>query len=76
MRKILLIFLSVHILTACQSKLDAQLDFVLDSANGNRKELERVIAYYDSIGDTEKSYAAKWLIANMSDKYSYSGGVL
>ncbi|MBE6340385.1 MAG: transglutaminase domain-containing protein [Bacteroidales bacterium] len=76
MRKILLIFLSVLILTACQSELDAQLEFALESAGGNRAELEHVIAHYDSIGDKEKTYAAKWLIANMHNKYCYSGKII
>ena len=58
----LLFALIVLILTACQSEIDRRLEYVLNATQKNRAALERVVAHYDSIGDAEKSYAAKWII--------------
>lgn len=42
----------------------------LEQSGGNRGELERAIAHYDSLGDTEKKQAALFLIENMIGKRS------
>lgn len=42
----------------------------LEQSGDNRGELERVVAHYDSLGDTEKKQAALFLIENMIGKQS------
>jgi hypothetical protein len=49
---------------------------VLDLAENNRSELEKVINHYKQNGDKEKLKAAYFLIANMQDKYGRSGEII
>ena len=73
----LLLALIVVLLTACQSEIDRQLEYVLNATSKNRAALEHVVAHYDSIGgDKEKTYAAKWLIVNSTKNTTAYGKVL
>lgn len=49
--------------TACQSKIDKQLDMPLSLAGDNRKEMEKILDHYKN--DPEKLAAARFLIMNM-----------
>lgn len=56
---VILLFL---ILCAC-SRENSLLDISLEMAGDNRRELEKVLAHYDT--DPQRREAAEWLIANM-----------
>ena len=49
---------------ACD-EFDSRIVQALDSAKGNRREIELFLANYASSGDHEKADAARWLVANM-----------
>jgi sugar/nucleoside kinase (ribokinase family) len=49
---------------ACD-EFDSRIVQALDSAKGNRHEIELFLANYASSGDHEKADAARWLVANM-----------
>src|SRR5690606_3258468 len=49
---------------------------VLTKAGDNRSELEKVIAYYDSVGDPEKLKVAYLLISSMDRGYYWDGEVV
>jgi len=71
MRTILLFSAITFFISACTSAPD-YLEQALQLAGDNRAELERVIAHYDSVGDSQKQAAARFLIENMPGHYSYS----
>ena len=50
--------------TACQSKIDKQLDMPLSLAGDNRKEMEKILDHYKN--DPEKLAATRFLIINMT----------
>ena len=50
----------------------SSLEQAMEIAGSNRAELEQVLAHYDSIGDSEKQQAARFLIENMPGHFSYS----
>ena len=66
MIKYIRIFL-LAVLTACSSSGDRRLDYALDFAGENRKELEKVLRHYSD--EPEKSEAARFLISNMPRWY-------
>lgn len=73
MKKSVVFILMVSLFFACsKSKLDKSLEF----AGENRHELEKVLDYYKQQGDKQKLLAAQFLIANMSNKFSYQGNIL
>ena len=59
------------LLTGCNDLEINQLDLALQTAKGNRQELEKVLRYYQR--DKQKEDAAKFLIRNMLGK-SYLEG--
>lgn len=63
--------MSLQLFTACVSDVDRRVNDTLSFAGGNRGELEKVLNYYEDRGETLKWKAARFLIANMKDKYSY-----
>lgn len=63
---LLLVFLS-----ACQLSKDSRLEQALEFAGENKKELEKVLEYYQE--EPEKLEAARFLICNMPRWYSYEG---
>ncbi len=64
------------IMTAACRQLspDADIEFALRAAGDNRGELETVLEHY--AGDSLKSKAARFLIANMPGHYSYADTTL
>lgn len=60
----------VILLGACRSEEDKRLDVCLQSAGGNRGELEKVLKHYKN--DPEKLRAARFLLSNMLYKYTYT----
>ncbi len=44
----------------------------MEAAEGNRRELEKVLSHYSSEGDSLKLKATQWLISNMPGHYSYA----
>lgn len=71
MRPKFLVSTLTFFISACTSAPD-YLEQALLLAGDNRGELERVIAHYDSVGDSQKQAAARFLIENMPGHYSYS----
>lgn len=67
----LYIILVIMLLTGCNDLEKNQLDLALQTAKGNRQELEKVLRYYQR--DKQKEDAAKFLIRNMLGK-SYLEG--
>ena len=63
-----LIILQTSVLIACIPQKDKQLSLVLDCAQENRQELEKVLRYYNN--DPEKLAAARFLILNMPYHYT------
>lgn len=59
------------LLAGCISDEDRRIREVLDFAGDNRRELEQVLSHYERQGDSLKLKAARFLIANMGDKYAY-----
>lgn len=55
----------------CTTDEDCCVEDTLVFAGDNRRELEHVLNYYKDRGDTLKWKAARFLIANMRDKFSY-----
>lgn len=49
---------------------------ILDFADNNRFELEKVIEHYHKIGDPQKNKAVYYLIGNMHNKYWNSGEIV
>lgn len=62
--------LAISVFCAC----DKALNSVLDQAGNNKEELEKVLAYYDSV--PQKKKAAEFLIRNMPGRYSLQGPFL
>lgn len=58
--------------TGCTTDEDRRIEDTLVFAGDNRAELERVLDYYKDRGDTLKWKAARFLIANMKDKFAYN----
>ena len=58
--------------TGCTTDEDRRIEDTLVFAGDNRVELERVLNYYKDRGDTLKWKAARFLIANMKDKFAYN----
>lgn len=57
--------------TACKQRYSPEMESVLSLAGKNRKELVKVLQHYEqSLGDSLKLEAAKFLILNMPGKYS------
>lgn len=69
--KYFIFFLFGYCFYSCQSFEDKQLDFALDFAGENRKELEKVLDYYAK--DPLRLEAARFLIRNMPRYYGYEG---
>ena len=63
-----LIILLTIFLIACVPQNDKQLSLVLDCAQENRQELEKVLYHYKN--DPEKLAAARFLIVNMPYHYT------
>lgn len=61
----------LQLFTACISDEDRRINETLAFAGDNREELEKVLSYYEDKGETRKWKAARFLIANMKDKFSY-----
>ncbi|MDY7396728.1 hypothetical protein UMM65_15880 [Aureibaculum sp. 2210JD6-5] len=59
-------------LSSC-SKIPKNVQQALELAGNNRRELQKVIDYYQAPQDSLKLRAAYFLIGNMSNKYSLSG---
>lgn len=66
-----LLFTVLLLLVACQSAGDKRLEQALELAGNNRPELEKVLEHYQH--DTLKLEAAKFLIRNMPNKFTYEG---
>lgn len=67
------VFLCLFLFFACKGpadKLDALVVRQLIMSGDNRQELEKVLEHYSTSADSDKLYAAKFLIAYMGDKYS------
>lgn len=62
------------LLSACSTRYNKQLEQVLIFAGQNRTELEKVLNHYEH--EPLKLEAAKFLIANMQDKYFYDASEL
>lgn len=71
-RKNILIFLLLTLIFSCQ-KHNPKITEVLRLAGENRNELEKVLNYYTSPRDSLKDRAARFLIENMSNKFSMEG---
>jgi len=68
-------FLLCLTLISCQEKsferiVKPSLEESLKLAKGNKKELEKVLKHYESLGDSLKLEAAKFLIINMPGNYT------
>lgn len=71
MKKYGFLYIVFLLLTACQSVNDKKLEYALELAGNNRKELEQVLEHYRD--DSLKLEAAKFLIRNMPGHGSYTG---
>ncbi len=71
MKKYGFLYIVFLLLTACQSVNDKKLEYALELAGNNRKELEHVLEHYRD--DSLKLEAAKFLIRNMPGHGSYTG---
>lgn len=69
---ILLMVVSSALLASCSSVEDKRLDICLQAADGNARELEKVLEHYAE--EPEKLKAARFLISNMLYNYAYTGG--
>ena len=58
-------------LISCSKPHDT-LESALETAEGNRLELEKVLTHYAAEEDSLKLEAARWLIGNMPGHYSYA----
>lgn len=67
----MLLVMILPLLSGCISDEDRRINETLAFAGNNREELEKVLSYYKDKGETQKWKAAKFLIANMKDKFSY-----
>ena len=68
-----LLFVFFVFSSGCSHKKDSSLEEVLKLAGKNRRELERIIAYYRANpADSLKLKAAEFLILNMPGKYTES----
>lgn len=63
---------SSALLASCSSVEDKRLDICLQAADGNARELEKVLEHYAE--EPEKLKAARFLISNMLYNYAYTGG--
>lgn len=70
-----LFFLIFGLLAACNNVPDDYIR-VIEKAGSNGNELQKVIAYYDSLGHSEKKEAAYYLIGAMENKYFYTGDIV
>lgn len=70
--KNIIAILSLLMLISCADR-NANLEFALKMAGENRKELEKVLIYYNNPADSLKLKAAEFLIENMPWHYSYGG---
>ena len=61
----------LFLLSGCTSDEDRRIEEVLDFAGDNSGELKQVLSHYERQGDGLKLKAARFLIANMEDKYAY-----
>ena len=73
LRLSLFFFVALILFFVSCSEHPKNVETVLDKAESNRLELEKVIAHYKKKGDPEKLKAAYFLISNMDDKYSLDG---
>lgn len=69
---VIIIFFAFCFFNACSHPKEG-IEAVLAQAGRNRKELEKVIAYYQNTGDSLKLKAALFLIENMDWGHSYTG---
>lgn len=69
----LLLCIFLLFLSSCESNY-SRLEYALEAAGENRKELEKVLQHYEN--DSLKLKAAVFLIENMPAYYSYEGAVL
>ena len=65
MKRTLLLFFTIIFLISCKQKAPGDIEKVLESAKGNRAELEKVISHYEQPSDSLKLKAAYFLIENM-----------
>lgn len=68
---ILNVILIIIFLTGCRDSRNNQLDLALQTAKGNRQQLEKVLQHYQ--GDEQKEAAARFLIRNMLGKFYLEG---
>ncbi|WP_301004060.1 hypothetical protein [uncultured Bacteroides sp.] len=63
------IIIGLLFLVSCRSNQERQFDVAMQIAENNRKELEKVLLYYQD--EPHKKQAAKFLIANMPFHFAY-----
>lgn len=61
------------LITFLLQSCDREVTYALESAKGNREELEKVLKYFKNDSDNLKYKAACFLIKNMPYHYSYTG---
>lgn len=69
------LFLFLGLCMACH-RVPEDYKRVIEKAGSNRDELLKVIAHYDSLGQSEKKDAAYYLIGSMDNKYFYTGEIV
>ena len=71
------LLVSLIFMGSCQVQTTTpDVEGAISQAGDNRKELFRIIQYYQNSGDSLKLKAALFLIGNMTDKYYLSGNVV
>lgn len=71
MERLILYIIINSIFFSCSQPKNYRLQYALEFAENNRAELEKVLGYFEN--DLEKWNAAKYLIENMPQHFSYSG---
>jgi len=69
-------FLVFFAFSACQSDESKEREHAFEQAKANRKELRKVLRYYDSSPDTRKRAAVEFLIRNMQYHRNYQSAKL
>lgn len=65
MKNLIILLSAFIILVSCRQHIPKDVKAIIDTANGNKSELEKVISHYKNLHDTTKLAAAYFLIKNM-----------
>lgn len=68
-----LVAMMLSMFSGCASEEDRRIEDTLTFAGDNRRELQKALDYYKDRGENLKWKAARFLIANMKDKFAYDG---